>query len=171
MQSLATIELNLFSHSVESQSCQCLRLSFLLPCRPWGRYSWPQAAILRLIHPSLLIANISMRPYCAHLLALTSSVHMWPFLACLRRLSTPRTSRSAAALFRFVSCPFRLYRFFFWGEGMMNSEHLGIEVDRLESEKFKNRDFYVESKSVNKSVNRSEWIIDFVVIERTQLIQ
>ncbi len=38
----------------------------------------------------------------------------------------------------------------------MNSEHLDREVDRMEGEKFKYPDFYVESKSVNKSVNRSE---------------
>ncbi len=81
--------------------------SFLLPCRPWGRYSWPLAAILRIIRPSLMIANISMRPSCEHLLALSSSVHMWPFLARLHRLPTPRTSRSAYCLvsLRFLYIP------------------------------------------------------------------
>jgi len=42
-----------------------------------------------------------------------------------------------AVLLLFALVPFDFPRFFFWGEGMVNSEHLGREVGRLESRKFK----------------------------------
>ena len=54
---------------------------------------------------------------------------------------------------------------------MTNSDHLGREVGRLESEKFKNRDFHVESNSVNKLRKSIRSNRRLSAVEHTQLIQ
>ncbi len=80
-----------------------------------------------------------MRPSYAHL---SPYSFVEPFLARLRGLPTRGRVEALAALFPFVSCPFVLFRFFFRGDCIDNSEHAGRGgrgVDRLESEKFKNR--------------------------------